>query len=196
MYEKYETLIQGLLDKGYGSVDNWYSPAELDCLRKSLRSHYTQDDFHAAGIGKLENFRKVGKVRSDQVYWLDRAAANDCEEQFFARMDEFTQYLNRTCFAGIRDMEFHYAVYEAGSFYKKHVDRFQNDGRRLFSFVSYLTESWQEGDGGELVLYPDDEVVKIEPLPGRVIFFKSDLLHEVLVANAQRFSLTGWMKTF
>ena len=196
MYDTFENLIQGLLEKGFGSVDNWYSPGELDCLRKSLRTHYRQDDFHIAGIGKLDNFRKIGKVRSDQVYWLDRTEANDCERQFFARIDEFILYLNRTCFAGIRDAEFHYAVYEPGSFYKKHVDRFQNDGRRLFSFVSYLTESWQQGDGGELVLYPEDEVVKIEPLPGRVIFFRSDLLHEVLLANAQRFSLTGWMKTF
>ncbi len=196
MYETFENLIQGLLEKGFGSVDNWYNAEELDCLRKSLMTHYRQDDFHAAGIGKLENFRKVGKVRSDQVYWLDRAEADDCERQFFEKMDAFILYLNRTCFAGIRDAEFHFAVYEPGSFYKKHVDKFQNDGRRLFSFVSYLTEKWEAGDGGELVLYPVEEGMKIEPLPGRVIFFRSDLLHEVLVSNVQRLSLTGWMKTF
>lgn len=195
MYQSYETLIQGLLEKGFGSVDNWFSPAELDCLRKSLLGRFENNDFHPAGIGKNENFRKTPKIRSDQVHWLNKDQANDCEKDFYRKMDDFVIYFNRTCFAGVREYEFHYAVYESGSFYKKHIDRFWNDDRRKYSFVSYLTEQWLPGEGGELLMYTGEEVVKIEPVPGRIIFFSAELPHEVLQTKVKRLSLTGWMKT-
>jgi SM-20-related protein len=195
VYQTFETLIQGLLEKGYGSVDNWYSQEELACLRKSLLGHYEKSDFQRAGIGKNENFRKMEQIRSDVVYWLDINEASDCERVFFRHMEDLINYMNRTCFAGIREYEFHYALYETGSFYRKHVDRFRNDDRRKYSLVSYLTENWQPGDGGELLMYTDGEVHSIEPMPGRLVLFSSDLPHEVLPTRIRRLSLTGWMKT-
>lgn len=196
MYQTYETLIQGLLEKGFGSVDNWFSEEELIGLRKSLLAQYDKDNFHVAGIGNKHLLQKEKTIRNDQVYWLNKASVNEWEISFFQKIDEFVDYLNRTCFAGIREYEFHYAVYEEGSFYKRHVDRFKNDTRRQFSFVSYLTEDWQDGDGGELLIYnPDDSKIVVQPTPGKVVFFTSDLPHEVLVSKTQRLSLTGWMKT-
>lgn len=196
MYQTYETLIQGLLDKGFGSVDNWFSEDELIGLRKSLLAQYDKDNFHVAGIGNKHHLQKEKTIRNDQVYWLNKASVNVSEVAFFQKINEFVDYLNRTCFAGIQEHEFHYAVYEEGSFYKRHVDRFKNDTRRQFSFVSYLTEDWQDGDGGELVIYNHDESkIIVQPTPGRVVFFTSDLPHEVLVSKTQRLSLTGWMKT-
>jgi SM-20-related protein len=195
VFDIYEKLIQGLLEKGIGSVDNWFSQDELDCLRKSLLGLYENDYFHLAGIGNKDNLRAVKKIRNDRVYWLNNSASTDCERQFFRKVDDFVDYLNRTCFAGIREYEFHYAVYEKGSFYLKHVDQFKNDSRRKYSLVAYLTDNWQAGDGGELLLYPGDTTAVIEPVPGRMILFNSTLPHEVLISKKQRLSLTGWLKT-
>ncbi len=195
MFNSYENLIQGLLEKGFGSVDRWFSAEELADLRKSLLQRYANDKFHNAGIGDQAHLQVLKAVRKDQIYWLDPSNANTIETLFFEKMEAFVQYLNRTCYAGIQEYEFHYAVYEKGAYYKKHVDQFKTDARRQFSFVCYLTECWEQGDGGELLLYLDKEIVKIEPLEGRTIFFSSELPHEVLLSHQQRLSLTGWLKS-
>ena len=194
MHLQYESMIQGLLENGFGSLDNWFSEEEIQNLRQSLRTHYERNVFHEARIGKNEYFQKEKSIRTDQVYWLHREQANQAEQSFFEKMNGFVSYLNNTCYAGIRDYEFHYAMYPPGSFYKRHVDRFKNDNSRLFSFVTYLTESWQVGDGGELVLYYKNQAIPVFPIPGKVIFFRSELEHEVLLSNSDRLSLTGWLK--
>ncbi|HPF98349.1 MAG TPA: 2OG-Fe(II) oxygenase, partial [Mangrovimonas sp.] len=111
-------------------------------------------------------------------------------------------YLNKTCFLGILQKEFHYALYPKGTFYKRHLDTFQNDDRRKLSFVFYLNdETWKPENGGELVLYLQEnthEVPKmVYPMPGRVVIFESqELEHEVKpVLESQRLSITGWLKT-
>ena len=195
MFSTYEKLIQGLLEKGFESVDNWLAPEQLACLRKSLLAKYENDRFHFAGIGNKENLQVVERIRNDHIHWLDPKNANECETHFLVKVDDFVQYLNRTCFTGIQSYEFQYAVYEEGSYYKKHVDRFKNDDRRQFSIVFYLTEFWQDGDGGELLIHAGGLVNRIRPLPGRVVFFRSDIPHEVLPTNHLRLSLTGWLKT-
>jgi len=191
----YEKLIQGLLDKGYESVDQCLSKNEFDGLRKSLLKRYENDRFHLAGIGSKESFQKIEKIRNDQVHWLKKDDINDFETAFFRYIDGFVDYLNRTCFAGIREYEFHYSVYEQGSFYKKHIDRFRDDDRRSFSIVLYLTEDWQKGDGGELIIYPGIGMFEVAPVSGRLVVFSSDLPHEVMPSNTLRLALTGWLKT-
>ena len=195
MFETYETLIQGLLDKGFASVDHWLTSEELVGLRKSLRLHYDNDQFHLAGIGNKDQLQMIRKIRNDHIYWLDAAIANPSEKQFLQKINDFTEHLNRTCFAGIHSFEFQYAVYEEGSFYKKHIDRFQNDDKRQFSMVFYLSDAWTPGDGGELLLYANQSVFEIQPVPGRMVFFRSDLEHEVVTSFRQRLSLTGWLKS-
>lgn len=194
MQAVYEDLIEGLLEKGFGSVDQLFSGEEIAALRKVLLKRYDDERFRLAGIGSQGDFQKKTSIRNDQIHWLNESTENPAEQVFFNRVKDFELYLNRTCFAGIRSHEFHYAVYEEGSFYKRHSDQFNNDDRRQYSMVLYLTESWNEGDGGELVLYTDIETT-IQPCPGRLIFFRSDIEHEVKISKAQRLSLTGWMKT-
>jgi SM-20-related protein len=87
-------------------------------------------------------------------------------------------------------------MYEKGSFYKKHLDQFQNSKTRAFSMIMYLNVDWIAADGGELCIYHDDFLQTISPQNGKCVFFKSsDLPHEVLVTNAPRLSITGWLKT-
>ncbi len=187
-------MIQGFSGNGFVSVDNWFSSDEVSALRKILLQRYEDEKFKLAGIGNQFELQKVKSIRNDQIYWLQRTSEVPAEQLFFQRLDDFVKYLNRTCFTGIRSYEFHYAVYEPGSFYKRHVDQFHNDDRRQFSLVMYLTEEWSPGDGGELMMYTG-EAHRIEPLSGRVLFFSSEIEHEVLISKVQRLSLTGWLKT-
>ncbi|MBD3636620.1 MAG: 2OG-Fe(II) oxygenase [Crocinitomicaceae bacterium] len=190
----FEEMIQNLLNYGFGSVDNLFSALEVVSLREALMKRYEADRFQPAGIGDQFNLTRVSDIRSDQILWLSKESAVLVEQSFFKRLDEFVAYLNRTCFAGIDSYEFHYAVYEPGSFYKRHKDQFTSSDQRKFSLVIYLNDSWNPGDGGELVIYTDSKHC-IEPVPGRVVFFSSELEHEVLTSKIQRKSLTGWLKT-
>jgi Rps23 Pro-64 3,4-dihydroxylase Tpa1-like proline 4-hydroxylase len=52
--------------------------------------------------------------------------------------------LNATCYTGITDYEFHYTLYEKGSFYKKHFDQFRNNDSRQYSMIMYLNTNWQK----------------------------------------------------
>ncbi|WP_082468488.1 2OG-Fe(II) oxygenase [Pedobacter sp. R20-19] len=110
-------------------------------------------------------------------------------------MDKFVLYLNQTCYTGITGYEFHYTLYEPGTYYAKHIDQFQNNGSRQYSMIMYLNADWKTEDGGELCIYQNETPQNISPDSGKSVFFRSsDLLHEVLVTHKQRMSITGWLK--
>lgn len=195
MKETYEMLIQNLLERDFASVDNWFTAEEINGLRKALFTRYDNDDFQPAKIGNGSNEQRIETIRKDKIFWLDPEHCLAPVEEFFAKIDGFVNYLNRTCYAGIQEFEFHFALYEPGSFYKRHVDQFNDDDKRKFSIVLYLNNDWQQGDGGELMIYRNSKDHKIEPIAGRLLFFKSELEHEVLMAHQDRISVTGWLKT-
>ena len=61
-------------------------------------------------------------------------------------------------------------------------------------------EGWLPENGGELVLYLNDNGEEIQkviyPFPGRVVIFESQIIeHEVKPVNKKRMSITGWLKT-
>ena len=104
-------------------------------------------------------------------------------------------YLNRSCYTGITGYEFHFALFDKGSFYRKHLDQFQDNSSRQFSMITYLNENWQPEDGGELCIYDDDMAQKIAPTNRKTVFFKSnELVHEVLESHKLRLSVTGWLR--
>ena len=150
---------------------------------------------HLAGTGNSDVIVQDKTFRTDRIYWLDRKHNDPFENAFFNMMDAFIIHLNSNCYTGITGYEFHYTLYEVGSFYKKHIDQFRNSDSRKFSMIFYMNPDWLDGDGGELCVYKNEEEQKISPLNGRVVFFKSnELPHEVLVTNKPRLSITGWLK--
>ena len=197
----YEKVIDGLMADKYSIVDNFFSREEVLALRKSLLEKYEEDKFRKSAIGNQANEQVIEAIRGDFILWLDEDKANAAERAFFAKLNDFQEYLNRTCFMGINEKEFHYAVYPEGTFYKRHLDTFQNDSRRKLSLVCYLNdEDWQSGYGGELTIYIDDngneKSIDIYPVQGRMVVFESQVLeHEVKPVNRERLSITGWLKT-
>ena len=198
----YESIIEDLLQRKYSVIDNFFSTEEVEVLRNGLLAKYEEDQFKKSAIGNKTNELVEKEIRGDFILWLNEAEAGTAENVFFNRVNNLVDYLNRTCFMGILHKEFHYAVYPEGTFYKRHLDTFQNDGRRKLSVVCYLNdETWLEENGGELTIYVDEngeeKAIDLYPFPGRVVIFESqELEHEVQrVKHSKRLSITGWLKT-
>ena len=196
----FEPIIEGILADGYGVTDNFLTPADVTALAKQLRNRQQAGQFREAGVGR-RHVLVENAIRGDEIMWLDEANTTPDEAAFLAHIGEFMQYVNQTCYLGLRDAEFHYALYPTGAFYKRHLDQFRTDSRRKLSVVCYLNLDWQPTDGGQLALYlPNadgtERTETILPVAGRLVCFESARLeHEVLPATRERLSLTGWLKT-
>jgi len=196
MENSFETLIASYLENKVGISEHFLSNELANSLKQNLITLNHEQLLNTAGIGNSEKLSYNGAIRSDSIYWLDKKNNNEFENDFFTQIEAFIQYLNSTCFAGITGYEFHYSLYESGDFYLKHLDQFKNNPSRKYSMISYLNSNWQEGDGGELLIHQVGDNQKISPIQGKTIFFKSDeLLHEVLVTQKTRMSITGWLKS-
>jgi len=99
---------------------------------------------------------------------------------------------------GLFSFESHFACYDVGAYYKRHVDAFIGQSNRALSLVAYLNEQWQESDGGELVLYTSEDDATgftVRPEKGTfVIFLSEQFPHEVKTSNRQRHSVAGWFR--
>lgn len=196
----FEPIIDGILTDGYGIVDDFLMPDEVAVLAKRLRNRREAGQFRAAGIGN-QQVTIENTIRGDEILWLDETMATPDERVFLRRINEFVEYVNQTCYLGLRESEFHYALYPAGTFYKRHLDQFRSDSRRKLSVICYLNTDWQKADGGQLAVYlPQDDGterrVTVSPVGGRLVCFESGRLeHEVLPATRERLSVTGWLKT-
>lgn len=195
----YEQIISDLQLKHFSCVDHFFTPELITQLRQQLIEKYAQDDLKKAAIGNRTNESIVKTIRGDFIQWIDQNATDVVEQSFFSHLNPFIDYLNRTCFMGILQREFHYALYPEGTFYKRHLDTFQNDQRRKLSVVLYINDTdWSIENGGELIIYTSTNTAEvIIPKPGRFVVFESQLLeHEVKpVKRGQRLSITGWLKT-
>ena len=191
----FDELIDSYVEQKVGVAQNFLTPEFTEELRNHLIFLIDENKLKRAKIGSSNDVTLDTTIRSDAIYWLDRKHENPTETKFLDFIEEFVQYLNRTCFTGITSYEFHYAQYEKGNFYKKHLDQFQNNNQRQFSMICYLNEDWSEKDGGELCVYKGEEKELISPTNGKCVFFKSDELeHEVLPTQTDRLSVTGWFK--
>lgn len=197
---QYESIIDGILNEGYGIVDEFLSAGEVASLAQQLHYRRQAGQFRVAGIGN-EQVTVQTAIRGDEILWIDEATATPDEAAFLGRVNTFMHYVNQTCFLGLRDYEFHYALYPPGTFYKRHLDQFRSDSRRKLSVICYLNANWQETDGGQLALYlprtdGSEQLIRVNPTGGRLVCFESARLeHEVLPATRDRLSLTGWLKT-
>jgi len=197
----YERLIDDLAQQQYSIVDDFFKTDEIQALRQSLLDKFESQRFKKSAIGNQANEKVIDAVRGDFILWLDEENVMGAESLFFDKIQDLVNYLNRTCFMGIARQEFHYALYPEGTFYKRHLDTFQNDSSRKLSIVCYLNEEdWQPDFGGELTIYTKDKgaekPIDIYPLAGRVVIFESQKLeHEVKPVKRPRLSITGWLKT-
>ena len=191
----FEDLIAGYIEDTIGISEHFLSVALCEDLAARLLVLQQADSLQQAGVGHDSKTVHDHLIRKDQIYWLDKKHNNPVENAFLTKMDAFVTYLNATCYTNIQGYEFHYALYEAGDFYVKHLDQFKDDASRQYSMISYLNPDWEAKDGGELRIYPPEATQTINPTQGKTVFFKSSVLaHEVLVTQKRRISIAGWLK--
>ncbi len=196
MEQAFEGIISSFLANKVGLSSNFLSEDLSGKLKASLLLLLQEQQFKAAGIGNHSKLLTDKAIRSDLIYWLDRKHNDLVENNFFDQIDAFVKYLNQTCYAGITGYEFHYAYYDEGSFYKRHLDQFQDNHSRAYSMIMYLNNDWLLADGGQLCIYQQGLPQIIDPINGKCVFFKSsELEHEVLLNHKPRMSITGWLKT-
>lgn len=196
--QKFELLIEGILENGYAVCDNFLEISEVENLLKTFSTRYEQGKFKEASIGNLNDVQKNLKIRGDEILWLESDSIDFAERILLDKNQAFVNYLNQTCYLGIVDTEIHFAKYLVGKFYRRHRDTFQAKKGRILSVIYYLNIDWISENGGELIIYTNknnlEQIVKIAPLAGRLVCFESEKLdHEVSETFAERFSVTGWL---
>lgn len=194
--DAFESAALGLREQGWWIGRDALDRELVDELRADLQELMEADRLHRAGIGREQDYHLDRDIRSDRVFWLTRR--RPAQARFLERMEQLRLSLNRELFLGLFEFEAHYAHYPPGGLYRKHLDSFRGAANRIVSAVTYLTESWQPGDGGELVVYPEDgETVSatIEPRAGTfVMFLSEEIPHEVLTSRTDRTSIAGWFR--
>ncbi|ELC3157551.1 2OG-Fe(II) oxygenase [Vibrio harveyi] len=185
-------LIDALSTHGYYIWDDFISQEEVAELRDCI-----PDDWKKARIGRNDDVTRIETIRSDKIQWLKRDMGAPVA-YFLDKMEEIRLEANRHFFLGLFEYEAHFAKYEKGDFYQKHLDCFKGNENRRLTTVFYMNESWSEEDAGELVVYDlnDNKIATIPPRSGRLFVFLSEQFpHEVLPTNAERFSIAGWFRT-
>jgi SM-20-related protein len=191
-----ESLLDPLAEHGFCFSDQAISQVDRKTWFEVLKNHQTRGHFHPAAIGRDTWQSLNAQVRNDQISWLDSGHSHD--QLILNTLNSWRQFLNQNLFLSMRATEAHFAHYEPGHFYQRHKDQHDSSQSRIMTFVVYLHDSWKKGDGGELVITDGDQdkIIKIvEPLPGRVVIFRSDeIWHQVQKSDFHRYSLTGWFR--
>lgn len=167
-----------------------------------------QGHFKNAKTGGPANLSENHSIRGDKIFWLEPEMENPICRQFLELLKQMQTQLNQELFLGLKEVECHFARYEAGLGYDRHMDRQLNShmnpqngsSKRILTFILYLNEGWLPHHSGELVVFqPDNQneiCYKVEPKIGRFVLFLSEIWpHQVLASTTLRKSLTGWFRS-
>ncbi len=188
-----EIVIEQSLQQFY--LHGWtviadYLPTALN--QQLLNEARYQANLNPAGVGRASGHSLNSQIRRDKTAWFN--SETEAQQHYLQHMQQLQVQLNRQFFLGLFDFECHFACYQHGDFYQKHVDAFSGRSNRVLTTVSYLNDV---SAGGELVLYgQDDSVLKrILPQAGSLVLFESErFAHEVLPAIDERYSIAGWFR--
>lgn len=188
-------IVDDLATRGWSQQHLFLPDALIRELAAECRRRAAAGDLEPAGVGRgLAQGVREG-IRGDHIQWLEAGQSGVCD-QYLQVMDSVRTALNRDLFMGLDDFESHFAFYPPGAFYKRHLDRFHDDDRRMVSAVLYLNPDWLPEEGGQLRMYLDNDApYDVQPTSGCLaIFLSGDVPHEVLPATRDRLSLTGWFR--
>ncbi|ENX44605.1 2OG-Fe(II) oxygenase [Acinetobacter sp. NIPH 2100] len=182
-----DKILDDLNEFGFALIDDVYSIEYVQSLVQECSSHLAE--FRAAGVQN----GVVSHIRSDHILWIDGQLP--IAQRHIQALEYLSQTLNQAFYLGIKEVEAHFACYNAGEFYALHRDNPQQKNDRIISTVFYLHEHWQEDWGGQLRLQDkNNQWHIIQPLSNRLAIFQSDLMHEVLLSKQQRLSITAWLR--
>ncbi|MCF7505668.1 MULTISPECIES: 2OG-Fe(II) oxygenase [Vibrio] len=184
-------LIDALSTQGYFVWDDFLTQEEVVALRDCIPENWKK-----ARIGRNDEVARETTIRSDKIQWVRRDMGEPAS-LFLDKMEQIRLEANQAFFLGLFEYEAHFAKYEKGDFYQKHLDCFKGNENRRLTTVFYMNDEWSEEDAGELVVYDlkDNHIATIPPKGGRLLVFLSEQFpHEVLPTNTERFSIAGWFR--
>ena len=184
-------LIDALSTQGYFVWDDFLTHEEVVALRDCIPENWKK-----ARIGRNDDVAREATIRSDKIQWVRRDMGQPAS-LFLDKMEQIRLAANQAFFLGLFEYEAHFAKYEKGDFYQKHLDCFKGNENRRLTTVFYMNDEWTEEDAGELVVYDlkDNHIATIPPKSGRLFVFLSEQFpHEVLPTNTERFSIAGWFR--
>jgi len=192
-------IIETLVRQGYAVIPSFLTAVECIALAEECRELRAQGEFHRAGVDRGERLDVRPEIRSDEIRWLERGDCGLRQREYLELMDAYLQHLNRELFLALVEFECFCAIYPPGSFYQRHLDQFRGVQQRTVTAILYLNENWQQSDGGQLRIFLNEqtgETLEVLPEAGTfVTFLSADYWHEVLPAERDRLSITGWFKT-
>ena len=189
--------INQLADTGWVVARTVVSPELSRALRVEAETLHSEAMLERAGIGRAGDHTIKSDIRRDKTRWLSRD--EEVQARYLDVMEQVRLAVNEAFYLGLFSYEAHFAVYEPGAFYKRHMDSFKGARNRVLSTVFYLNEDWDETDGGALAIFDraeaEEAVELVLPELGTlVIFLSEDIPHEVLPAMRDRYSIAGWFR--
>ena len=185
----FDIIIEAFYSHGWVWLPDFLSP-QLNAALLHEAQH--EAELTPAGIGRQNDFQLNQQIRRDATQWFD--GQSTAQQQYLALMAQLQQAFNRRCFLGLFDFECHFARYQHGDYYQKHLDAFSGRSNRVLTTVSYLNSV---SAGGELALYDEhDQLIdRFQPTAGSLVLFESERFpHEVLPALDVRYSIAGWFR--
>ena len=194
-------------------VDNFLTDNEIENIKTYAKTLIA----HNAGVGHKEKEEKkeftldyhiknpnkgfVPRKRITDIKWI---SLNENTNWLFKKIINKIIDVNSKNFdlqlKFVEDLQFSEYTEEKRGFYSKHRDcgdkkSLNNyvDIRKLSLTIQLTDES--EYEGGELIFYLDEEEKKAPKSKGTIVFFESDILHEVTpVTKGVRHSLVSWVQ--
>ena len=195
-------------------VDNFLTDDEIE----KIKTHAKTLIAHDARVGTKEREKEKKEftldyhIKDTNLGFVPRKRITDVK---WIRLNEDTNWLFKKIIDKIidvnsrnfdlqlkflEDLQFSEYTEEKRGFYSKHRDcgvkkSLENyvDIRKL-SLTIQLTDE-KEYEGGELIFHIDEEKKKAPKSKGTIIFFESDIVHEVTpVTKGVRHSLVSWVQ--
>gem|GEM_PF-59833 len=191
---KQQSVIDDLVQDRFSIRPDYFSAGLDTALYQELQEHRREHRLRAAHVGKERQRVHISTIRGDSILWLNGDSA--AQRSFLDEMEQLRQLLNQRLFLGLVELEAHFAYYPPGAGYQKHLDSFRNNNLRRVSIIAYLNPAWLEEDGGELLIYKDDELIaKVPPNSSTLAcFISEEILHQVATTRCGRASIAGWFR--
>lgn len=184
-----------LSERGIFIRERFIASEQVHALIECARARQARGDFAPARVGGPGTAQRREEIRGDFTCWLHEPLY-PAERSLREQLETLRLELNREATLGLFELELHYARYPPGAGYARHVDQPFGNSHRKVSLVLYLNVDWEPHHGGVLRLVEaDDRTLDIEPVGGRLVgFLTAGREHEVLPAQRERLSISGWFR--
>ena len=207
------SALTALSTRGFAVLPDWLPPTGVIAVKRDVVALRREGRFAAAGVGDAKTNRMDESVRScEQCFLFPQLTHSYGGDQagralLYGSLSGLASDLQQSTGTPLDGLltEGLFAYYPDGGFYKRHIDSVLGTASEIreFSYLLYLNEGWEPGDGGELRIHTDGgtelappaaapSYVDVPPRAGTLVLFESTLPHEVLETNCERLAVAGW----